>query len=127
MQLTALIEHIDGLIAQADGQKNKLKNIPFSKINKMLACAITNYKNGLLIIHDGLTDSLTRKAVALSKIQTRKGEYLTPDQIIYTVYQDLVGSAYTTAEHFNGSIALLVESGIPWELYYWLLRNPPKF
>jgi len=127
VQLTPLIEHIDGLIDRTDDQKNKLKNIPFLKIDKMLVQTISNYKNGLLIIHDSLTDSLTRKAVILSKIETRAGDFLTPDQVIYNIYQALVSSAYSTAEHFNGSVALLVESGIPWELYYWLLEIPQSF
>ncbi len=127
MQLTALIQHIDGLIAETDDQIKKLKDIPFSKIADILAIAITNYKNGLTIINDCLDNSLTKKALAISKIQTKNGEYLSADQIIYDIYRETVGSAYSTAEGFNGSIALLVESCIPWELYYWSLEIPQGF
>jgi hypothetical protein len=124
VQLTPLIQHIDGLIAETEDQKKKLNEIPFSKIASMLAEAITNYKNGLSIINDCLDNSLTKKAIAISQIPTKSGEYLSPDQIIYDFYRETVGSAYSTAEGFNGSIALLVESCIPWELYYWLLEIP---
>lgn len=127
MQLTALIQHIDGLIAETDDQKKKLDKIPFSKIADIIAKAITNYKNGLSIINDCLDNSLTKKALAISKIHPKSGEYMSADQIIYDVYRETVNSAYSTAEGFNGSIALLVESCIPWELYYWLLEIPESF
>lgn len=127
MQLTPLIEHIKKLIDITNEQENKLRNIPFSKINRMLGRAICNYRNGLLIIQDGLIGSLTKKAATLSSLPTKSGKPLTADQIIFSIYQELVSSAYSTAEYFNTSVALLLESGISWELYYWLLEIPQSF
>jgi len=129
LPLEALIGHIDSLIGQI-GQLERspeLGQIPFSKVKNNLKTSFRNYKNGLEIIKEGLTRSVVKKAELYAQTKTKDGKVLSAEQILYTIYQELVSNCYRTAERFNTEATMLGRAGIPPELYHWLLEIPEHF
>lgn len=129
MPLEALIDHIDSLIDQIGELERtpELDQIPFSKVKNHLKSSIRNYKNGLKIIKEGLTECVIKKAILYAQGETKDGRLLSAEQVIYTVYQELVSNSYRIAERFNTEVTMLMKAGIPPELYHWLLEIPEHF
>jgi hypothetical protein len=122
-----IITHIDSLIDQIDKLESEIEKIPFSKITRSLSKSNGNYRNGLKIIREAFTECLTKKAELHAKSATKDNKYLSPEQVLYSFYSELISISYSTAERFNTDACALVESGLPWELYHWLLDIPEFF
>jgi len=127
LPLESLIGHIDSLTSQICELESELARISFSRIRRLLKSATGNYKNGLKIIREGLTECLIKKAELVAQNRTKDGRLLSPEQVVYTVYQEYVSASYVIAERFNTEITMLVRCGIPPELYHWLLQIPEHF
>lgn len=128
MPLEALISHIESLIDRTCESENEIDLIPYKKIKSMLLQAIGNYRNGLKIVKDGLTLSLIKKAEIIAATQKPKhGNSQSTEQILYTVYQEILSGSYSTAERFNTDVAMLTRTEIVPELYHWLLDIPESF
>ena len=127
MLLDPLIGHISSLIVQIEDLRFEVDQIPYSSIKKLLNFAIDNYKNGLAIIRDGLTKVIIRNAQNIVEVAEKQGRPTTLEQVIYSSYQSLLQTSYTTAERFSTEITMLVRGGIPPEIYHWLLEIPKYF
>lgn len=129
MPLEILLGHIDGLIHQIINLEKapELNQIPFSKVKNHLISSIGNYRNGLKIIRKGLTEVIIKKAELVSQSQTKHKRFLSVEEIAYKFYRELLSASYVTAERFNTDVTMLVKTGIPPELYHWLLEIPESF
>lgn len=91
----------------------------------MLLLAIENYRNGLKIAKDGLALSLMKKAEIIAGTpRPGNGNLESTEQVLYTVYQEILSASYSTAERFNTDVAMLTKAEIAPELYHWLLDIP---
>lgn len=128
MPLEALLSHIDSLIDKTCECENEIELVPYSRIKSMLLLAIENYRNGLKIAKDGLALSLIKKAEIIAETpKPGNGNLLSADQILYTVYQEILSASYSTAERFNTDVAFLTKTEIAPDLYHWLLDIPESF
>ncbi len=125
MPLEALLSHIDSLIDKTRESENEIDLVPYSRIKSMLLLAIENYRNGLKIAKDGLALSLIKKAEIIAGTpRLGNGNPLSTDQVLYTIYQEILSASYSTAERFNTDVAFLTKAEIAPDLYHWLLDIP---
>jgi len=122
-----LLSHIDDLIIQIGDLASEVDKIPYFKVRRFLEKSIENYEKGLKIMKEGLIECVLKKAELHAKSQTKHGEVVSPEEVIYTVYNKLISSNYSIAERFNTDVKMLVQSSLPSELYHWLLEIPEYF